>query len=428
MRGAVLLAALLLATSVHASCPIGGAPSEDETTGKLVIYTYDSLFQYPEPYDFIGAFATFAGIDVNDVDLFCFNDAGTLLAEATSAVLNDSRRHPDVVIGLDNVLQLDSLEGLLIDYESPNQVQIHPWLMEMLDIDGAVPLIPYDYCAITLVVDFKGLRSLGVPNHVLNVLNSTSFTLQDMVLYGPELLGHMVTQHPSTSGTGLAFLLWTIATFGDPALNIVGAMGPGYDWRIFWKNVMKYESEITPSWGESFDLFVAGNYSIISSYLTDGAYDLYAHNDSSKKPILSHHNGSSYAWLNIEGLGITADAAADPDRFALAKKFVDWFLDVDIQSKIPTYQWCYPANKNVALPDFYYEAGAVVPNLTYTNTFLTNEQIRAHLDDWIEIAHTIVDEDVIPPTPTPTGAAGGIQATVIAGAIAAIAGIVAARA
>jgi ABC-type thiamine transport system substrate-binding protein len=54
-----------------------------------------------------------------------------------------------------------------------------------------------------------------------------------------DILRSLIVQDPSQSETGAAFLLATIATFGDSKAGIVGEVA-GTNWQDWWTSVLLY--------------------------------------------------------------------------------------------------------------------------------------------------------------------------------------------
>ena len=100
--------------------------------------------------------------------------------------------------------------------------------------------------------------------------------------------------------------------------------------------------------------------------------------------VIFHENNNSYAWLQIEGLGIIKGTK----NLELAQDFVEWFTQPTVQELIPENNWMYPSNFQVPLPasfDYAVDPSTVTP---LNDLFTTAELIDSLEDlrsDWEEI-------------------------------------------
>ncbi len=337
---------------------------------KLTIYTYESLLADPG-YDFIGAFANYSGISKSDIKLVLMDDANTIVSQAAL-----EKDHPvaDVLIGIDNVLiHSAKKEGILESYNSPTLVNISQTLIDNLDPDKYV--LPYDYGIIALWFDRSRLNSTVTPQ-------MDNLTLSDLLTLGLD--NKLVVEDPTISSTGLGFLLWTIAVYGDPQLNYRGLLGS--DWRAWWRNASS-NIRIASSWGAAFNIYASKNENrpLMISYGTSPAYDvchpLYGVGQNVSAPskaVVTHENGKNNAWLQIEGIGLVKNAP----HIDLAKQFIDWFLSTELQDHIPLNQWMYPANKYTTVPSCFLNASINPDNVNVLNDLISPSMLSNNLDQW----------------------------------------------
>lgn len=352
---AVILGVIIISSIVFTGIFLLNPPGD----GDLTIYTYESLLADPG-YDFETAFEEYAGLDPENVRVVRFSDAGTLLARAISE--KDSPV-ADVIIGLDNILiHTAREENLFVPYESTNADAIIPSLVA--DLAPDFYMTPYDYGVISL---------WGFEDAISAIVNPETFGLLDIPGMFAESL---IVPDARLSSPGLAFMLHTIAVFGDGISGIEGLIDG--DWRNFW-GVIADDIVITPSWGDAFGVLGTGNRTSMVSYSTSPAYNLCLFNDSSTVALLTHEDDGNWGWGQIEGLGIV-NGASD---IGLARDFVDWFISPELQSQIYLNQWIYPARADVTVPDCYGDT------LAYNDIDLLNSQIsldliEEHLDTWLD--------------------------------------------
>ncbi|MGM0641423.1 MAG: thiamine ABC transporter substrate-binding protein [Thermotogota bacterium] len=295
----------------------------------LTVYTYESMGWIDE--EVIAEFEDMYGVDVEVMKL---GDAGNVLSR-----IKLEKRNPraDVVIGLDQSLTVEAVKNdLLMSYKPLNSSKI-----ENQDIvfNKEYSVTPYDYGAIAIIYDPERL-------------DSTPKSFEDLTKMNKSL----IIQDPRSSSTGQAFLLWTIAIYGE-------------DWQEFWKELKPSILTVTTGWTDSFSKFEAGEAPMMVSYATDGAYS-YEYYESTKYKALIPEEGG---YVQIEGAGIVKGTKNEE----LSKRFIEFLLMDDFQKEIPLNQWMFPVT-NVELPDSY--EYALKPDKILT---IESEEIAENLDKWL---------------------------------------------
>ncbi|UJG41367.1 MAG: thiamine ABC transporter substrate-binding protein [Candidatus Heimdallarchaeum aukensis] len=346
----------------------------------LIIYTYESLLADPG-FDYIGAFANYSGIPKEKIKLVLLEDANTIVTQAS---LEKENPVADVLIGIDNVLiHTAKDEGILQSYESPTLVNISSELVQNLDPEKYV--LPYDYGIIALWYDRSRINTTSTP------------ALEDLTLEGiieNDLDKKLVVEDPTLSSPGLGFLLWTIAVYGDPKINLNGLLDQ--DWRDWWR-MTSDDLRIAPSWGAAFDIYYSESEDrpIMISYGTSPAYDVCHPQwgvgpgvEQPSKAIVTHEQGKNNAWLQIEGIGLVNNAPHEEN----AKKFIDWFLSTELQDQIPLNQWMYPANKNANVPECFLNAAINPDDVDILNDIISPTVMHDNLDMWKTDWETVIIE------------------------------------
>jgi len=227
-------------------------------------------------------------------------------------------------------------ENLLISYKPKNIINVYN---DDLIFDKNFYVTPFDYGAIAIIYDPQKINSKL--QNFLDLTNEKS---------------SLIIQHPRSSSTGQAFLLWTIAAFGD-------------NWEDFWRQLKPSIYTVSSGWSESFSRFSKGEVPMIVSYATDGAYS-YEYYSSTKNKTFIPEEG---AYVQIEGVGIVNGTK----NLELAQKFIEFVLTEDFQKEIPLNQWMFPVIK-VELPDsFEY---AVIPDKFL---ILSADVIDKNIEDWL---------------------------------------------
>jgi len=297
---------------------------------ELTVYVYES-FSWIEQ----GTVQKFEEMNDCEVKVVKLGDAGNVL---TRLVLEKKNPRADVVIGLDQSLAAKAVEeDLLIPYKPKNIENVKD---KTLIFDPEYYVIPYDYGAIAIIYD---------PEKIQEGLES----FEDLTKYQNSL----IIQDPRASSTGQAFLLWTIAVYGN-------------DWKDFWEGLKPAILTISPSWDDSFAKFEIGEAPMMVSYATDSAYSQYYYGSSKYKVFIPKEG----AYVQIEGAGIVKGT----DNLDLAQEFIEFLLSEDFQKEIPLNQWMFPVI-DVELPEVYQHA--VVPEKILT---IPAQEISNNLEKWLK--------------------------------------------
>jgi thiamine transport system substrate-binding protein len=314
-------------------------PSQSPTTTKeqtLVVYSYDS-FEYV-------AKATFPKFEKKygvKVKLVTVGDAGQLL---NRLILEKDHPQADVVIGIDNSLAAKAVKAGILEQYKPKNIDIVPkWLIDKLD--PTYHLIPYDYGYIAI-------------NYQITKVSEPPKSLEDLTK--PEWKGKLIIEDPRTSSPGAAFLLWTIAVYGDD----------GY--LYYWQKLKENGVQIVKGWSAAWDAFMNGEFPLVLSYSTSPAATVYYDNNTNVRAA-AFTDGN---YLQVEGAGIVKGTK----KKELAEKFIEWLLTEDFQREVPTNQWMYPVNPNVKLPDVY--KYAISPD-DIKPVSLDPDYVRENFDRWI---------------------------------------------
>lgn len=361
-------------------------------TPNLVIYTYEGIFAV-NGFDFVGAFATAAGLNASTIYVHYVDDANAIVTSAINPPAGIPL--PDLLLGLDNVLQLDIASNLLLSYNSPQLAYIRSDIKNALQLSNAAALTPYDFSQIVITVDINLLQTKFPDYYTL--VTSPSFSLQTFIDH-PAMFSQLILESPITSGTGINFLMWTIAVFGDPTLGLAGSRGTSGNWRTFWRMAVQYNSPVFADWSDAFSAL--GQYPMVISYSTDAAYPVCTNQTVTYTVYGSNDDGTAKAWQNIEAAGIMKSIANETARVTLAQQFIDWLLMEPMQSMLPLDDYTLPVRVNTSLPGCY--NGSTIFNIPSVNSYLNAPTIQTHLPTWLNEIQQILTT----PTPTPTPTTG----------------------
>jgi thiamine transport system substrate-binding protein len=218
-RATALLAGAL-AISLVAACGSSSSGPQSVTLG-----AYDSFPKSGTPLnDALARFTKNTGIAVNIVTA---GDTGTMVQKA---VLTSGNPEGDVMWGVDNTLLTAATDGKI-------------YASDPIDVDFGDVCVNYD---------IKWFKDHGI---------NPPQTLDDLV--GPSYKNLLVVENPTSSSPGLAFLLATIAKYGDgtngTATGSTTTTGAGSttnngtsknginSWQDYWKSLRANGVEVVDS-------------------------------------------------------------------------------------------------------------------------------------------------------------------------------------
>ena len=335
MRKLALLLMVILLTVPALGCVTQKTGSNTKEEQKLVIYAYDSFESWGLANATIPKFEKEYGVKV---ELVTLGDAGSVL---NRLILEKDNPRADIVIGIDNNLLYKAIEADVLEPYKPKNIDAVP---EELIFDPTYHVVPFDYGFVAMV-------------YKRDEVKSPPQSFEDLTK--PEWKNSIILEDPRTSSTGAAFLLWTIAVYGDD----------GY--LYYWEKLKPNIYQITKGWDAGWQMWDNGEAPLFLSYTTDPAYDAYANN---REPDVGAVIFKEGGYPQIEGIGIVKGAKHEE----LAKKFIEFALSEDFQKEIPLTNWMFPVNKNVQLPDVF--KYAVKPQKMVT---LDPKEIEKNYSRWI---------------------------------------------
>ena len=309
MRSIVaLLAAFALATT---SCSLIGDGDDDSGGGAdtVVLVTHDS-FSLPDAL--VAAFEKESGyqLDVRQV-----GDGGTLTNEL---VLTKDSPLGDVAFGVDNTFASRALdEGVFApyDFDAPAGVDDHA-----LPGDDEHALTAVDNANVCVNVDDTWFEKQGLePPDDLDDLTNPAY--RDL----------FVTPGATTSTPGMAFLLTTIAAYGD-------------EWPTYWENLVANGAKLTKGWEDAYNVdFTQGG--------GDGERPIVLSYDSSPAFTVADGKSSTSALLDtcfeqVEYAGVIEGAENAEGGQAL----VEFLVSPEVQAALPTSMYVFPVAEGVELP------------------------------------------------------------------------------
>ena len=319
---------------------------------RVTVLTHDS-FALPE--ELVAEFTRATGIEV------VFLPGGDAGEVVNRAILTKARPLADVLYGIDDsLLERARGEGIFEPYTSPALAGV-PSGLHLGDT-----LTPIDVGYVLPNIDTAWFEERGLP---------LPGTLEGLA--SPTYAGLTAVQNPASSSPGLAFMLATIARFGDPAAGIDGvAHSVGAepvsdetfgDWLDFWAALRDNDVLVTDGWTDAYYTSFTrygGDRPVVVSYLTSPAAEVIFAERPVSDPPTANLECAGCAYRQVEAAGILAGTA---NREA-AEAFIDFLLSRDVQEAIPLAMFVHPALEDAALPSEFVafatlEEGVLAPSL-----------------------------------------------------------------
>ncbi len=322
----IMLVALVLAgctpvqPAAPAAEPTSVAPAADAPL--LTVMTHDS-FNVSE--DVVAKFQAQCGCRVQFLKS---GDAGLML---NKAILSKSQPQADVMYGVDNSFLSRALrEDLFEAYASPALASIP----DDLKLDPENRLLPVDFGYVTLNYDRAafGDDKLPVPQ-----------MLRDLT--DPRYKGKLIVENPATSSPGLAFLLTTIAVFGEEG---------DYTYLDFWRDLRANDVFVAEGWEDAYYGQFSGSSGdgdrpLVVSYATSPAAEVFFADPQPAESPTGNILTPGETFRQVEFVGVLK-GASQPE---LAHQWVDFMLGPDFQADIPLQMWVYPARTDTPLPEVF---------------------------------------------------------------------------
>jgi thiamine transport system substrate-binding protein len=302
-----------LIVALTAFVVVGAGCGNDTESGTVTLLTHDS-FDVGE--EILAEFTAETGWRV---EVLAGGDAGQVLNQAILAAGNPVA---DVLFGVDNTFLSRALDAeLFLEYRSRRIDTVAPGL----DLDPHVT--PIDFGDVCINID---RTAFATPPSTLEELTDPAFA------------GTLVVENPATSSPGLAFLLVTVAVFGESGDTT---------WRDFWQGLVANDVAVTAGWEDAY-------YGVFSG--GSGAGD---------RPLVVSYASSPPVAGILRGTD---------DRQG-AEALIDFMLSRSFQEDIPLRMFVFPASTEATLPEVFAQHTAVPDE----PVLMDPEIIEANRERWI---------------------------------------------
>lgn len=342
------LVSVLALSAALAGCSLtaGEGPPDvresGETTGGTVVLVTHESFSLPKPL--VKQFEQESGYQL---EVRAAGDAGTLTTKLAVTADNPTG---DVAFGVDNTFASRALDEGVFDtagVELPTGVADF-----VVPGDDGERLVPIDTGNVCVNVDTAWFaeRDLAPPA-----------SLDDLT--DPAYDGLFVTPSALSSSPGLAFLMTTVAAYGE-------------DWPAYWEDLLANDALVVDGWTDAyFTDFTggseAGTRPIVLSYDSSPAFTVPKGGGESTTAALL-----DTCFRQVEYAGVLAGA----DNPEGARALIEFLLGAEVQAALPESMYVFPVRDGVALPPDW-EAHAEQPSDPYV---LDPAEIADNRDAWLE--------------------------------------------
>jgi thiamine transport system substrate-binding protein len=318
-------------------------------TSTLTLLAYESFTMPPEVF---APFTAETGITVN---VALSGDAGELISKAA---LTAGNPEGDVLWGVDNTLLSRAIEAEIFDPYTSSTAPVDDALIKA----GAQAVTPVDFGHVCVNYDIADLKRLELePPTSFNDLIDSAYR------------GLLVVQNPALSSPGLAFLLATVARYGD-------------NWTEYWQKLVANDVLVVDGWSDayysSFTKY-GGDRPLVVSYSTSPPAEvLFA--DPPLPPNSPAPTGVviDTCFEQIEFAGVLRGSK----DISAARLLVDFLVSRTFQEALPENLFVYPVNRDAVLPQsFISYAPEVVSPIR-----LTADEIATGRQEWIDMWTSIV--------------------------------------
>jgi thiamine transport system substrate-binding protein len=242
-------------------------------------------------------------------------DAGEL---TNKLVLTKDNPIGDVAFGIDNTFATRALDAGVFaasDVDWPTGVEQYA-----VPGDRDRALTPVDNGNVCVNVDTTWFDRQGL---------APPTTLEDLT--DPAYSGLFVTPAATTSSPGMAFLLTTIAAYGE-------------DWPDYWERLLANDTKITSGWTDAYQVDFTqggggGDRPIVLSYDSSPAFTV-AGGRTTTRALLDT------CFLQVEYAGVLAGA----DNPEGARALVEWLVSPEVQAALPESMYVFPVVEGTELP------------------------------------------------------------------------------
>lgn len=332
-----------------------GVSAQSQTGAVITVVAHDS-FAYSE--DVMNAFTEQTGIGVEVIRL---GDAGSLVNQS---ILSRSNPLGDVLFGVDNTFLSRALEGdIFIPYRSAELDRVDPSLV--IEDDTRVTPVTFGDVCLNYDAAFFAEDGPALPDELI-----------DLTL--PEYRSLLVVPNAALSSPGLAFLLLTIAVFGEEG---------EYTYLDYWADLMENDVYVSPDWTDAYygqfsaSQGSAGTRPLVVSYASSPPAEVYFLEDTPETAPTGAIVADDTCFRQIEYAGILQGT----DQAAEAELFIDFLLSRTFQEDMPLTMFVFPVVTDAELPAVFEAHAQVAENPASVDPAMIEGNRERWIEAWTDI-------------------------------------------
>jgi thiamine transport system substrate-binding protein len=266
----------------------------------------------------------------------------------------------DVFYGIDNTFLSRALDQNLFEAYQSQALKDVPTEFQL---DPSYRVTPVNYGDVCINYDkrFFAEKSLPLPETLVQLIDPTYYEM-------------LVVEDPATSSPGLAFLMTTIAAFGEDG------------WLDWWGAMKENGLVVVSDWETAYYTNFSGSSGkglqpMVVSYASSPAAELiYSDPRLDEAPTGSIVSDNS-CWRQIEFAGILKGT----QNRAVAEKFIDLMLSKTFQEDLPLQMFVYPVLNGAALPEDFVNAAESPAKAASLDPKLIAEKRDAWVQAWSDL-------------------------------------------
>ena len=326
---------------------LGLAACGESDPDTLTIISHDS-FAGGVSEETFAAFEAETGIGVEIVPA---GDAGSLVNQA---ILTRDNPLADVLFGVDDTFLSRALDA---DIFRPHRSALLDSTPEDIRLDGENRVTPIDFGDVCLNYDREVIADASAPRDLADLTTE-------------PYRGLLVVENPATSSPGLAFLLATIAVFGEDG------------WQDYWRALVENDLEVVADWDtayySSFTRYGGSRPLVVSYASSPPAEVIFADPPTDVAPTGVVVEG---CYRQIEFAGILRGTEF-PEA---AGRLIDFMLSLEFQEQIPLTWFVFPANSEASLPSAFVEHTALPDRPASLDPALIDANRERWIEEWTDL-------------------------------------------
>ncbi len=284
-----------------------------------------------------------------EVEIVISGDTGTMLSKAA---LTAGNPEADVMWGIDNTFLSRAIDADVFDPYPAAGVDAIP--NEFTSLVPNAEATPVDFGDVCVNYDISALADAKI---------EAPSSLSDLTQ--PQFAGKLVVENPATSSPGLAFLLATIAQFGETG------------WEEYWQQLRANDVQVVSGWSDAYYTEYSGSGGdrpLVVSYGSSPPFEvLFA-----EPPLTEAASGviETSCYRQVEFAGVLRGTDAPESARAL----IDFLISERFQREVALNLFVFPVNPAVELEPAFADFATIPDAPTIIDPIL----IDTNRTEWIE--------------------------------------------